>query len=428
MVETDPTRAAARAAATLALAEVAARRNYGRLLAFVAARTRDIAAAEDALAEAFAAALRHWPQDGVPDKPQAWLLTAARRRLIDVARRQATQDAAAQELLVLAQDDAADVDGSVAGSDAAAAIPDDRLRLMFACAHPGIAPELRAPLMLQTILGFDAASIASAFRVAPAAMAQRLVRGKARIRQTGIPFRVPDADELPERLGAVLAAVYAAYSDGWSDPLGTQAHRRAMAEESIWLVRLIVRLLPDEPEAIGLLALMLYLESRRVARRDALGEFVPLELQEVALWDGALIDEAEALLRRAVAMGRLGRYQLEAALQSAHAARRVAGATDWPAIVGLYDALLLLSASPVVAINRAVALAQAEGAAAGLAVLQALAGDARIADYQPYWAARAELLVRSGLHDQAQAAYAQAIGLEIDPAVRRFLQRQAARG
>ena len=416
-----------------ALAQSVARRSYGRLLAFVAARTRDIAAAEDALGDAFAAALAHWPADGVPANPEAWLLTTARHRALDGARRQATQMAASDELLALAQpghaehaDLAALLPSAIGADGSPQVIPDDRLRLMFACAHPGIAAELRAPLILQTVLGFDAASIASAFRVAPSTMGQRLSRGKARIRQAGIPFRVPDAHELPARLDAVLAAVYAAYSDGWSDPAGTQAQRRAMAEEALWLGRLIAALLPDQPEALGLLALMLYLESRRGARRDAGGEFVPLESQDTAVWNGSMLDEAESLLQQAAAAGRTGRYQLEAAVQSAHIARRRGEPTDWPAIVALYGALRDITASPIVAINRAVALAHTEGSLAALQALQEVADDERIATYQPYWAARAELLMQSCQAEAARAAYVQAIGLEIDPAVRRFLQRRAA--
>lgn len=429
---------AADCATTHALAEAAARRSYGRLLAFVAARTRDIAAAEDALSEAFASALVQWPLRGVPDNPAAWLLTAARRRVIDGARRQATQDGAADELLALAQPGFGSDGVMGLGGSAGATIPDDRLRLMFACAHPGIAADLRAPLMLQTVLGFDAATIASAFRVAPSAMGQRLVRGKLRIRQAGIPFHVPESHQLPERLDAVLAAIYAVYSEGWSDPVGTQAQRRSMAEEALWLGHLVVALLPQEPEALGLLALMLYLESRRVARRDEQGEFVPLEQQDTALWDAGLINEAEALLHRAAALGlpafapgavdvsRIGRYQLEAALQSAHAERRLGGAIDWAAIVLLYDGLMQLTDSPVVAINRAVALAQAHGVERGWTALRAVTDDARVADYQPYWAARAELLARLGQREAAQAAYQRAVGLEIDPAVRRFLLRRSA--
>ncbi len=416
-----------------ALAQSVARRSYGRLLAFVAARTRDIAAAEDALGDAFAAALAHWPADGVPDNPEAWLLTAARRRAVDGARRQATQAAASDELLALAQpgheehaDLAALLPERVGADGAPQAIPDDRLRLMFACAHPGIAAELRAPLILQTVLGFDAASIASAFRVAPSTMGQRLSRCKARIRQAGIPFRVPDAHELPARLDAVLAAVYTAYSDGWSDPVGTQAHRRAMAEEALWLGRLTAALLPDQPEALGLVALMLYLDSRRVARRDSEGEFVPLESQDTTRWDHAMLGEAEQLLQQAAACKRMGRYQLEAAVQSAHAARRLGATTDWPAIVALYRALGDMTGSPIVVINRAVAMAHTEGPRAALDALAAVADDERIATYQPYWAARAELLMQAGEAAAAHAAYQQAIGLEIDPAVRRFLQRRAA--
>lgn len=230
-------------------AEAVARRSRGRLLAFLAARSRDIAAAEDALSEALAAALAHWPAEGVPHNPEAWLLTAARRKLIDAARRQGTQAEAADELLVLAQPGFGDA--------APLAIPDERLRLLFACAHPGIAPALRAPLMLQTVLGLDAAAIGQAFRVPPATMGQRLVRGKARIREAGIPFRVPEPHELPDRLDAVLAAVYAAYSEGWCDPGGAQPQRRTLAEEALWLGRLIASLLPAEPEALGSGALKL---------------------------------------------------------------------------------------------------------------------------------------------------------------------------
>lgn len=413
--DTDPPD---RATAAAAMAAAVARRSRGRLVAFLAARSRDIAAAEDALSEALAAALAHWPGEGVPDNPEAWLLTAARRKLIDAARRHNTQADAAEELLVLTQPGFAE--------GAPPAIPDDRLRLLFACAHPGIAPAVRAPLMLQTVMGLDAAAIAQAFRVSPTTMGQRLVRGKARIREAGIPFRVPDTQELPERLDAVLAAVYAAYSEGWCDPAGAQAQRRSLAEEALWLARLIAALLPDQPEALGLLALLLYLDSRRNARRSAAGEFVPLTEQDTARWDAAQIDEAEALLRRAAAFGRPGRYQLEAAVQSAHTRPRGGNGADWPAIVRLYDALHQLTGSPVVAINRAVALARTSGAAAGLQALQAVANDPRVTDYQPFWAAKADLLAQDGRTGPAHDAYQQAIGLEIDPVVRRFLQLRCA--
>ena len=278
--------------------------------------------------------------------------------------------------------------------------------------------------MLQTVLGFDAAAIASAFLVAPAAMGQRLVRAKAKIKRAGIPFRLPAHDDLAERLDAVLEAIYAAFTEGWSDPMGTEARRRNLTDEGIWLGELVATALPDEPEALGLLALMLHAQARRGARRDADGGYVPLAEQDPLRWDMEMIDRAEALLLRASAHGAIGRYQLEAAVQSAHVIRRRTGRTDWPAIAQLYDALFRMTGSPVVAINRAVAVAETRGAAAGLAALDAIADDARLADYQPYWAARAGLLARNGTSEAADHAYARAIGLEADPAVRRFLQQR----
>ncbi|MGA2045007.1 MAG: DUF6596 domain-containing protein [Roseiarcus sp.] len=397
-------------------AEAVARRSYGRLIAILSARMRDVAGAEDALSEAFAAALADWPR-GVPDNPEAWLLAAARRRSIDAARRRAVGEAARDHLRLLAEE----LD---AMADEAPEIADPRLGLMFACAHPAIEEGVRAPLILQAILGFDAQAIASAFLVSPAAMGQRLARAKTKIRAAGIPFRIPERSEMGERLGAVLDAVYAAFTEGWSDPAGADARRRDLAGEAIWLGRLIAGLLPGEPEALGLLALMLYSEARRGARRDACDEFVPLADQDTSLWDAALVDEAEALLFRASGFCALGRYQLEAAIQSAHVARRRRGATDWAAIEQLYDGLVALTGSPVAAINRAVARAETRGAAAGLAALPVAEPGSRLAEYQPYWAARAALLARLGDAVGAREAYDQAIGLEADPAVRRFLQRR----
>ncbi|RWO48195.1 MAG: RNA polymerase sigma factor [Mesorhizobium sp.] len=401
-----------------AAAEAAARQSYGKLVAWLAARTRDVAAAEDALADAFAAALERWPRTGVPEKPEAWLLAVARRRRVDAVRRRLTSEAGREHLKLIAQE----AEARMTEED----LPDDRLRLMFACAHPAIESSVRSPLILQTVLGFDAATIASAFLVSPASMGQRLVRAKSRIRETGIPFRVPERAELGERLDAVLEAIYAAFAEGWSDPAGTETRRRNLATEGIWLGRLVASLMPEEPEALGLLSLMLFAESRRAARRSAEGDFVPLAEQDCLLWDRALIDEAEALLSHAAAKGVIGRYQLEAAVQSAHAARRLTGRTDWVAIQELYDALLSIAGSPVVAINRAVAIAEAEGAVAGLAALYVLGDDKRLDEYQPYWAARAGLLARLGQVPQACEAYDRAIGLERDPAVRRFLQGKRA--
>ncbi|MBI3375345.1 MAG: RNA polymerase subunit sigma-70 [Betaproteobacteria bacterium] len=397
-------------------AEGVARASYGKLVAFLAARTRDVAGAEDALSEAFAAALADWPSGGIPRSPEAWLLTVARRKLIDAARRRQTSQGAADHLRLLAE--------FASSEDDEKPIPEERLALMFACAHPAIDAGVRAPLILQTILGFDAATIASAFLVSPTAMGQRLVRAKNKIRQAGIPLRVPAREDLRDRLDAVLEAIYAAFAEGWSDPAGTEARRRNLAEEGIWLGQLAASLLPEEPEALGLLALMLHAEARRGARRNERGEYVPLAEQYPALWNSSLIDQAEALLFRAGAMGVVGRYQLEAAVQSAHVVRRRTGRTDWAAIEKLYDALLALTGSPVVAINRAVAIAETRGPAAGLEALDALAGEPRLAEYQPYWAALAWLLARSGERETADAAYQRAIGLESDPAVRDFLQRR----
>ncbi|HSI53221.1 MAG TPA: DUF6596 domain-containing protein [Ramlibacter sp.] len=397
-------------------AVAAARRSYGKLVAFLAARTRDVAGAEDALAEAFASALATWPQRGVPDNPEAWLLTVARRKMIDEARVRQGGEGVAEHLALLAE--------LAEGEDDEPAIPDDRLALMFACAHPAIDAGVRAPLILQAILGFDAAAIGSAFLVAPATMGQRLVRAKSRIRQAGIPFRVPGQADLRERLDAVLDAIYAAYAEGWDDAAGTDVRRRNLAEEAIWLGRLVASLLPQEPEALGLLSLMLHAQARRAARRDAEGAYVPLDQQDVALWDAPLMAEADALLRHAGACGTIGRFQLEAAVQSAHVVRQRTGQADWPAIERLYAALETLTSSPVVTINRAVAMAETSGPQAGLALLDGLAGDARLADYQPYWAARARLLSRAGSPREAAIAYERAIGLERDPAVRQFLHRQ----
>lgn len=397
-------------------AEAVARRSYGKLVAFLAARTRDVAAAEDALSEAFASALAEWPLKGCPANPEAWLLTVARRKVIDAARRQRTAETGAGELQARAE--------SLDAAAADAEIPDHRLALMFACAHPAIEAGIRAPLMLQAVLGLNAATIASAFLMSPTAMGQRLVRAKTKIRQAGIPFRIPEREELPGRLDTVLDAIYAAFAEGWTDPGGTDVARRDLAEEALFLGRLVTELLSDEPEALGLLALMLHAEARRRARRNVDGEYVPLAEQDPALWDSGMIDEAEALLLRASTLGSIGRYQLEGALQSAHVHRRRTGQANWAAVVQLYDALLEFSGSPVVAINRALAIAEMHGAGAALEAMQEVAADGRLAQYQPYWAARAELLARTGAHDEARHAYDVAIGLERDPAVRRFLQQR----
>jgi predicted RNA polymerase sigma factor len=397
-------------------ADAVARRSYGKLVAFLAARTHDVAAAEDALSEAFASALANWPLSGCPQNPEAWLLTAARRKMIDSMRRRRRDENASDQLHVTAEG----LDAASAGG----AIPDQRLALMFACAHPAIEAAIRAPLILQVVLGLDAKAIASAFLTSPAAMSKRLVRAKDKIRQAGIPFSIPEREELPARLETVLDAIYAAFTEGWTDPGGTDAARRDLTEEVMFLARLVTELLPKEPEALGLLALMLHAEGRRGARRNTDGEYVPLAAQNPASWDSKMIAEAEALLLSASSLGTIGRYQLEAALQSAHVHRVRTGNANWVQVVQLYDALSAIAGSPVVAINRALAIAETDGACAALAAMPDASADARLAEYQPYWAARAELLAKAGAHCEAQEAYEIAIGLERDPAVRRFLQNR----
>jgi RNA polymerase sigma-70 factor (ECF subfamily) len=396
-------------------ADAVARRSYGKLVAFLAARTRDVAAAEDALSEAFAAALADWPLRGCPSNPEGWLLTVARRKTIDAARRRLSGEAATGQLQLLAE-------GLEAAADAE--IPDRRLALMFACAHPAIDAGVRAPLMLQVVVGLDAKTIASAFLMSPAAMGKRLGRAKEKIRQAGIPFRIPEREELPGRLDTVLDAIYAAFAEGWTDPGGTDVVRRDLIGEAFFLGRLVAELLPEEPEALGLLALMLHAEARRGARRNREGEYVPFADQDPASWDWQMIGEAEALLRRASALGVVGRYQLESAVQSAHVYRRRTGEGNWAEVAQLYDALFVITGSPVVAINRALAIAETLGAGAALAAMPEVGADVRLAEYQPYWAARAELLARTGAPGDARRAFEIAIGLERDPAVRRFLQRR----
>lgn len=463
----------AKAAAAHAAADAVARRSYGKLVAFLAARTHDVAAAEDALSDAFAAALADWPRNGTPANPEAWLLTVARRKLIDASRRHATAEAASPELQLIAEHAQHEADNAVASALPGAAsfadsakgahsassttsasstvssvggtseIPDRRLALMFACAHRAIDPAVRAPLILQTILGLDAKKIASAFLVSSASMGKRLVRAKEKIRIAGISFEIPAREDLPARLDSVLDAIYAAFTEGWIDPAGVDAVRADLTGEALFLAQLAAELLPDEPETLGLLALILFAHSRRRARRDAAGEYVPLAAQDTSLWDGAAVAEANAALARAGTFGRVGRFQLEAALQSAHAHRCITGVANWPDVVALYDALFALTHSPVVAVNRAVALAEVEGADAALAALPDPACDTRLETYQPFWAARAELWARVaanrdeqlshvGAHgaepgarvaalDEARRAYDIAIGLESDPAVRNFL-------
>lgn len=399
--------------------ERAARDSYGRLLAFLAARAHDLAAAEDALGDAFQAALAHWPRTGVPAKPEAWLLTAARRRLLDGARQARTRDSAGPLLLALAEE-AQEV---AAAEDA---FPDERLALLFMCAHPRVEPTVRTPLMLQLVLGLDAARIGSAFLVRPSTMGQRLSRAKARIRELGLAFELPEPGELAPRLDSVLEAIYAAYGSGWEDVSGADARRRGLAEEAIALGRLLAQFMPEAPEARGLLALMLHCEARREARRGVSGEYVPLSEQDPARWSRPMMDEAEASLRQAARSGAIGRFQLEAAVQSAHAQRAWTGTTDWEGVALLYEGLARLAPTIGALVGRAAAVGEARGAAHGWALLEVMPRDA-VASYQPYWALAAHLLRRLGCARESDDAHARAIALCEDAAVRAYLVRAAAR-
>lgn len=397
--------------------ERAARDSYGRLVAFLAARSRDVAAAEDALADAFHAALRTWPLTGVPEKPEAWLLTAARRRLVDEVRHARVHAGAVPNLLAAANE-AHDM------TTAGLLFPDERLKLLFICAHPAIDAAARTPLMLQTVLGLDAARIASAFLVRPSTMGQRLSRAKTKIRDAGIRFELPEAKELPSRVNTVLEAIYAAYGSGWDDVAGADPRRKGLAVEAIDLGRLLLRLLPAEPEAQGLLSLMLHCEARREARRTAGGAYIPLSEQDVALWPAAMIGEAEQHLASAAQAGRMGRFQLEAAIQSVHAQRGRTGHTDWEAIALLYEGLIRLAPTIGAYVGRAAAAGEARGAAAGWALLEAIPNEA-VRSYQPYWALAAHLLKRMQRLEESAAAYERAIGLCEDAAAREFLLRAA---
>lgn len=404
--------------AAQAAIETVVRQSYGQIIAYLAARSGDLTGAEDALSDAFLAALRRWPTDGVPDKPEAWLLRAARNRLIDSARHDRVRFRSSEYLQQIAEE-------AHAMATTLDSFPDERLKLMFVCAHPAVDAAARTPLMLQTVLGIDAARIASAFLISPKAMSQRLVRAKTKIRDAGIPFRIPEPEEWGERLSFVLDAIYAAYTTGWENGSDPSSIHGALAEEAIVLGRVMLNLMPSEPEAHGLLALMLYCQARRDARRGEGGRFIPLDQQDTALWSQPLIAEAERHLSLAASSSRMGRFQLEAAIQSAHARRAVTGETDWQAIALLYEGLVRIAPRIGSLVGRAVALAQAGDPGTGLEALDDIARD-RIASYQPYWAARGHLLYLLGKTDDARKAWQRAIGLTDDPALRQYLMERIA--
>jgi predicted RNA polymerase sigma factor len=389
----------------------AARTSYGRLLALLAAGNGDIAAAEDALADAFVRALAAWPTDGVPDNPDAWLLTVARNRLRDHwkspgTRRSMPLDPARHSPATL---DEIDID----------AVPDRRLELMLVCAHPAIHPTVRTPLMLNTVLGCTGEQIARAFALPAPTLAARLVRAKRRIKNARIPFQIPDVQALPGRMDAVLEAVYGAYAIDWHTT-GTE-QRSALADEALHLAETLAHLAPADAEAQGLAALICFSLARQPGRLDASGQFVPLPAQDTGRWDAELILRGRAHLRRAHGLRELGRYQLEAAIQAVHCARRESGATDWAVLRDLYDALNGLAPSLGSATARAAVTAEVDGPEAGLALLDDLAD--RTARFQPAWATRAHLLIRLGRVGEARDALEKAISLTHDAAERAYLAR-----
>jgi predicted RNA polymerase sigma factor len=392
--------------------ERVARESYGRLVAYLSVHTHDLASAEDALSNALVSALSHWPQDGVPQNPEAWLLTAARHSLIDAIRHQRVV-LESEPALKLLEEDAME-------TIVAAEFPDERLKLLFVCAHPAIDPAMHTPLMLQTVLGLDAVRIAHAFLISPKTMGQRLVRAKTKIRDGGIQFEIPQERELPQRLDAVLEAIYAAFGIGWDDMVGVDQRGRDLAEEAIWLARVLLQLMPSEAEVSALLALMLHCEARRAARRAPDGRYVPLSEQDAKQWSTPLIEEAERHLVEASSRGRAGRFQLEAAIQSVHAERARSGRTEWPAVMFFYEQLIRLSPTIGTRTGYAAAVGEAKGPEAGLAVLNRIDPD-DVSAYQPYWAVRSHLLQRLGKTSEAKDAYDRAIGLAEDPAVKEFL-------
>jgi predicted RNA polymerase sigma factor len=392
--------------------ERVARESYGRLVAYLSSRTHDVGSAEDAVSNALVVALETWPRDGVPQSPEAWLLTTARRSFIDLVRHRQVAEASEPTLALLR---AESKDMTLLPE-----FPDERLKLLFVCAHPAIDRGMHTPLMLQTVLGLDAARIAHAFLISPTTMGQRLVRAKTKIRDAGIRFEIPQERELPQRLDAVLEAIYAAFGIGWDDMAGVDQRGRDLAEEAIWLARVLLQLMPGQPEVLGLLALMLHCEARRAARRATDGRYVPLSEQDYQKWSLPLMEEAERHLNEASSRGRIGRFQLEAAIQSVHAERARSGAIQWNAIMMFYEQLIRISPTLGTRTGYAAAVAEAKGAEPALAALDGIDADA-VSAYQPYWAVRAHLLQRLGKTPEALDAYDRAIGLTEDPAVRQFL-------
>lgn len=411
-----PEREGARGADVARLVEEVYREESRRVLATLIRLLGDFDLAEDALQEAFAAAVEQWPIKGVPGNPRAWLISAGRFKAIDTVRRRSRYDDKLVELAGrLEAERAGEAEIETAG------VEDDRLRLIFTCCHPALSSDARVALTLREVCGLATEEIASAFLVAPATLAQRIVRAKRKIREAGIPYQVPSESERPERLDAVLRVVYLVFNEGYSASAGDAVIRTDLSTEAVRLGRLLVELLPD-PEAMGLLALMLLHESRRRARTTADGDLILLEDQDRSLWSRAQIEEGIALVERALASGRAGRYTLQAAIAAVHAEAPAAAETDWAQIVALYDVLARVEPSPVVELNRAVAVAMLDGPAAGLELVDAILSRGELEDYHLAHATRADLCRRLGRQAEARAAYERALSLTRQAPERRFLE------
>ncbi|MEJ3748844.1 RNA polymerase sigma factor [Actinomycetes bacterium KLBMP 9797] len=396
------------------------RQEWGRVVASLIRVTGNWDLAEECAQDAFTLALERWPRDGVPRRPGAWLTTTARNRALDRLRRSATEAAKLREVAAMA--------GGNHGSDVddESGIADDRLRLIFTCCHPALALEARVALTLRTLAGLTTAEIARAFLVPEATMAKRLVRAKGKIRHAGIPYRVPPAHLLPERTGGVLAVLYLMFNEGYAATAGPELVRQGLCAEAIRLGRVLAQLMPDEPEALGLLALMLLHHARRDARLDAAGDLVTLEEQDRGRWDRADIAEGVALLDAALRRQRPGPYQIQAAIAACHVTAGDAAATDWAEIAALYQRLAELMPTPVVRLNQAVAVAKARGPAAGLRMVDALAAGGALDGYHLLPAVRADLLRRLGRHAEAAASYRAALALAATEPERRYLTRRLA--
>jgi RNA polymerase sigma-70 factor, ECF subfamily len=404
--------------------DAAFRDEWGRVVATLIRTTGDWDLAEECAQDAFAMALQRWPQDGIPGRPGAWLTTTARNRAIDVLRRRAVGAAKLRE--VAATSDPVYDSGPDHGGPDHSGVPDDRLRLMFTCCHPALSLEARVALTLRTLAGLTTAEIARAFLASEQTMAKRLVRAKQKITKAGIPYRVPPAHLLPERTSAVLGVLYLLFNEGYSATAGADLVRQNLSAEAIRLARVLTRLMPDEPEATGLLALMLLHDARRSARVDAAGDLVTLEDQDRGRWDATEIGEGVSLLDRALRGGRPGPYQVQAAIAACHATAPTADRTDWAQIAGLYGRLLEFLPTPVVELNYAVAVGMARGPEAGLQLVAALEASGKLAGYHLLPATRADLLRRLGRSHEAAAAYREALELTSTDAERRYLSRRLA--